>query len=141
MKMTPHEFINLLISRAGLSKEMIEKGRDDLRFINVMQAMEQIHKGKEVLYGNYLETHGRDPELFALMEHFADLKRKYIRAETFIKKRADGDDIPLLELLDTYMDMSVYAAMGVDLIRHLMERVEPKVDDRPGGFDGPTGAD
>ncbi len=122
----------LMIERAGLTTEIIMKGTEDPRLEKVLHAMGVIHKGKEVLYGSYLETHGDDPELFALMEHFADLKRKYIRAEHFMKKRMEGQDIELEELFDTYSDMAVYAAMGIDLIYHIMEKKCAETQDRVG---------
>ncbi len=124
------EIIDLMIERSGLTSEIIDKGAPDPRFSKILSGMTHIHKGKEVLYGSYLETHGDDPELFALMEHFADLKRKYIRAEHFMKKRMEGQDIELEELFDTYSDMAVYAAMGIDLIYYIMEQKCAETQDR-----------
>ena len=111
-----------LISRAGLSKEMVALGKGDQQFSEILAALEAIHKGKQALYGNYLETHGADPLKFCLMEHYGDIKRKFVRSENFMKKLMDGKDIPLSELLDTYSDIAVYGALGVQLILHLMER-------------------
>lgn len=114
--------IDRLIKRAGLTIDMVEKGKRDHYFEEILDGLEMVHRGKEVLYGRYLEIHGSDPQMFALMEHFADLKRKYVRAEHFMKHSMEGVEIDILELYDTYTDMAVYAAMGVQLIEHLMER-------------------
>lgn len=114
--------IKRLVNRAGLDAAMVEMGREDFEFNLITLAMRKIHRGKEVLYGNYLHTHGNDPEKFALMEHFCDVKRKYVRAESFLKATMEGRDIPLDELLDTYADMAVYAVMGIQMILHLERR-------------------
>jgi len=115
----------MLTDRAGLSTEMIQRGVPDEQFENICNALKQIHRGKEVLYGNYLETHGGDPTNFALMEHFADFKRKYVRAEIYIKKRLEGDVHDLSQLLDTYSDAAVYALMGIQMcLKFISERGE-----------------
>ena len=120
-----------MVSRAGLTHELVDKGSDDNEFHQILQGMKLIRKGKEVLYGNYIETHGSDPTNFALMEHFADLKRKYVRAEHFMKLTMSGGDIDINELFDTYSDMAVYAAMGIQLIEHLIERDKNDAQDQP----------
>ena len=111
-----------MLERSGLTMEFIQTGLDDSNFRSILEGMQLIYKGKSVLYGNYIETHGSNPTPFALMEHFADLKRKYIRAEHFMKRTLSGEKIDILELLDTYSDMAVYAAIGVQLIFHLEEK-------------------
>jgi len=113
---------DLMIERAGLSSSILSHGTSDPTFDLVLQGIRQIHNGKEVLYGSYMETHGSDPTLFALMEHFADIKRKFVRAETFLKKNMSGQKIGLVELFDTYVDIAVYGALGVQLLAHLMTR-------------------
>lgn len=116
-------YSQLMIERAGLSHKIIDQGKEDENFLSILHGMALIHKGKEVLYGNYMKTHGNDPENFALMEHYADIKRKWIRADNFMRKRMSGDEsIDLMELLDTYSDIAVYAAMGAQLILHLAHR-------------------
>lgn len=111
-----------MFRRSGLTASLYEKGGSDKSFEEVLQGMKIVHQGKEVLYGHYVETHGSDPKMFALMEHFADIKRKFVRAEHFMKKSLDGEDFDILELFDTYSDIAVYGAMGVQLIAHLIER-------------------
>lgn len=123
--------VDYMLERANLTPAIISLGSSDKRFDVILEGMMLIHKGKEVLYGSYLETHGDDPELFALMEHFADLKRKHVRAEHYMKRRMEGFDIPLEELFDTYSDMAVYAAMGVDLIHYLMEKKSERAPNTP----------
>lgn len=111
-----------MVVRAGLTSHTIGLGSDDPGFTDILGGMSYVHQGKEVLYGKYLETHGSDPEMFALMEHFADIKRKFVRAEQFMKKRMDGKDISIDELFDTYSDLAIYGALGVQLVQHLIER-------------------
>jgi hypothetical protein len=113
---------NYLLERAGLAQEIVDRGQTDQDFNEILDALREIHKGKQVLYGNYLTTHGSDPLKFCLMEHYCDIKRKFVRAENFLKKVMDGQDIPMPELLDTYSDIAVYGALGVQLLFHLMER-------------------
>lgn len=112
----------ILLNRAGITPELLEAGEVDQQFEFILEALGTIHRGKEALYGNYLETHGDEPTNFALVQHFCDLKRKYVRAETFVKKRLDGQHISLEEMLDTYADLAVYGAMGVQLVLHLINR-------------------
>lgn len=112
-----------LIERAGLTQETISKGSFDAEFETILGALIDIHRGKEVLYGNYIKTHGSEPETFSIVQHFCDMKRKYIRAENFVKIKSEKEfDIDLVELIDTYSDLAVYAAMGVQLLIHLKQR-------------------
>lgn len=113
---------DVMVQRAGLDYEMVDRGVDDPDFEAILDGMKLVHQGKEVLYGSYIKTHGDDPKLMALIQHFCDLKRKYVRAETFINKMANGENFPLEELLDTYGDLAVYGAMGIQMIWHLQKR-------------------
>lgn len=128
--MNRQDIIATMVNRAGLTVDISVRSKNDRTFDAIISGLKRIHDGKEVLYGNYIETHGKDPELFALMEHFADLKRKYIRAEHIMKRLAKGEIINKMELFDTYSDMAVYAVMGIQLLIHLEERNEqtPSVD-------------
>lgn len=111
----------LLFARAGLKPRMTELGEEDKMFNAIAETLIAIHRGKEVLYGNYLETHGKEPPQFFLTQHFCDVKRKYVRAENFIRRYVqDKDSIPLEELLDTYSDIAVYAIMGIQAIVKVM---------------------
>ena len=120
--MERHEIVDKLVTRAGLDIETIMKGKPDQIFDTIMAAASAIHQGKEVLYGDYLKTHGSDPVNFSLMAHYADIKRKFVRIEHFVKARLDGSTIPLHEHLDSMMDICVYSAIGVQLILHYMEK-------------------
>jgi hypothetical protein len=110
-----------LLTLAGIK---LEKGPHeiDIRFFSVMLALGEIHSAKSKLYGDYMETHGSEPELMALTQHFCDIKRKFVRAENYIRLRNEGDKIPLDDLLDTYADLAVYGIMGLELIFHILER-------------------
>ena len=117
------EIRDKMLGRAGLGYEWVEEfGKPDPDFYEILKGMSLIHRGKEVLYGEYMQTHGGDPTKFALMEHFADVKRKYVRAENFLKMTLNDKEIDIWELFDTYCDMAVYAAMGVQLVLHITER-------------------
>lgn len=116
------EIKSLLLRRAGLTVDEVSKGKSDPSFENLMNVLSDIHRGKEVLYGSYLETHGSEPENFCLVSHFCDMKRKYVRAENIVKIKSEGGDVGLIELLDTYSDLAVYAVMGVQMIIHLQQR-------------------
>ena len=122
------QVVRLTMERAGLTNEVIELATPDNRFDNIVEALRAVHQGKGVLYGNYIETHGTGPELWCLMGHYMDLKRKGIRAEQFMQKRCAGDVVPIEELLDTYADMAVYAMLGIQLIIHLNNKVTPVAD-------------
>lgn len=110
----------LLLKRAGLSPEHIAKGRDDAEFRAILEALAAIRRGKEVLYGDYMQTHGESPT--ALVEHYCDVKRKFVRAQGFVAKRLEGDKIDLHELLDTYSDLAVYSVLGIKLLRHMIAK-------------------
>ena len=112
----------LIIDRAGLSQAEVAAGKADPDFEAIVDALVDVHRGKEVLYGNYMETHGSEPENFCLIQHFCDTKRKYVRAENFVKLKADNKSVELVQLLDTYADMAVYSIMGVQMVMHLMNR-------------------
>lgn len=116
----------LIVERAGLTQKDIEQGKPDQVFETIVAALVDVHRGKEVLYGNYMETHGSEPENFCIIQHFCDTKRKYVRSENFVKLKADNKDVELVQLLDTYADMAVYSIMGVQLIMHLMTRGKTK---------------
>lgn len=94
----------------------------DIKFFSLALALGEIHSAKGKLYGNYIETHGSEPELMSLTQHFCDIKRKFVRAENYIRLRNEGDKIPLDDLLDTYSDLAVYGIMGLELIFHILER-------------------
>lgn len=119
--LTDDEF-DLLFKRAGIDTLKDFGGTSDDIFRSITNVILDIHGDKSFLYGNYIETHGNDPELMCLFEHFSDLKRKFVRAENYIRKRADGVNIDIEELLDTYLDLAVYGALGVQLILHLRRR-------------------
>lgn len=111
-----------LLKRAGITKELLKEAEDDPIFFEILESLGAIHAGKAVLYGDYMETHGVDPEMFCLIQHFCDLRRKFLRAENFIKMRAEGRQIDKMELLDTYSDIAVYGMLGIQLLDHLEKR-------------------
>ncbi len=110
-----------LIERSGLSVEIIAAGEHDPEFADIVGALNDIHQGKQVLYGDYVKTHGSESPSFTLLQHFCDLKRKYVRAEHFIKLQLNNDAPPIEELLDTYADMAVYSVMGIQAINRILK--------------------
>ena len=125
--LSEQQITQLLVQRAGLTPADVEMGKPDFQFESILRGLVDIHRGKEVLYGNYMETHGSEPENFCLVQHFCDTKRKYVRAENFVKLKSDGKDLDLMQLLDTYSDLAVYAAMGIQLTLHLIERKKNEI--------------
>lgn len=118
---------DILLKRAGIPEKTLHNSYSpDPDFTMIMDALKRIHTFKGELYGDYQETHGNQPAMMALIEHHCDMKRKAIRAQNFISKMASGDPVDLDDLLDTYSDLAVYAAMGVQLIFHLKDREGPK---------------
>lgn len=106
-----------LIRRAGLSTDLISGGDPRPSFDAVLIAMSKIRRGKEALYGSFIENKKGDSVNFALIGHFVDMRRKWARANTFIQGKFEEDkDFEIEELLDTYIDLAVYAALGVQLI-------------------------
>ena len=118
--LTKLDVVGLLLKRAGLDFEA--GGVINPEFEKILEAMLWIHTGKSIQYGDYIKTHGSDPIDFCLMEHYADVKRKFVRADNFLRQKLSGGKIPIEELLDTYTDLAVYGALGVQLVMHLMER-------------------
>lgn len=116
-----------LIKFSGMSTEEINqasKVKQDQDFEMIIETLKEIHRAKGVLYGNYIETHGCDPELLALTEHYADVKRKFVRADNYMKQRHNGKDLSPTLLIDTYMDMAVYSILGIQLAMEKAERRE-----------------
>ena len=110
----------LIIKRSELLPKDIADGKDDLLFDEILRAMRDVHRGKENIYGNYLETHDDEEIATRLLQHFFDVKRKYIRASNFLAKNPMNlDKIDCTQLLDTYMDLAIYSVMGVQLLLHL----------------------
>ena len=116
-----------MLRRAGLTNDIIRLGIEDEHFREVLETMLTIHTGKQVLYGDYQEKHGDEPRLFSLMLIYSDIKRKFTRIENYMLAAAAGKTtIPVEELLDTYMDIAVYGAMGVELIQNMLEKERGK---------------
>ncbi len=112
-----------LIEKSGLTQKEIDSGTNDEDIRIIMDALLEIRQGKEFLHGNYVNTHGQDDYKYALMQHFMDTKRKYLRADHFIKKLISEGEDPDIELLyDTYADLALYAILGVQLVKHLEQR-------------------
>lgn len=111
---------DLLVKRAGLTADVLAKGETDAEFGAILGALAAIRSGKEVLYGDYIVTHGSSPT--ALIEHYCDVKRKFVRAQGFMERRMRGEQIALEELVDTYSDLAVYSALGIKLLLHLMAK-------------------
>ncbi len=133
--MKPEHIIAMMRDRAGVTSMLAQASPPSEDFVAILEGMKDIHRAKTILYGNYIKTHGSDPQLFALMEHFSDIKRKYVRAEHFMKLVMSGKDMSTDELFDTYSDLAVYAAMGVQLLIHLGERDQNEQASSPGILD------
>lgn len=118
----------LLLKRAGLSEADVAAGRTDNLFNDIADILKDIHKGKEVLYGDYLITHGSDSDKLFLLQHFCDLKRKYVRYENYSKRVLENKDVDIYELLDTLSDLAVYSIMGLQMVDELLKREQERKD-------------
>lgn len=94
----------------------------------ILGALYHVHRGKGVLYGNFINNKKNSPELLAIIEHYCDIKRKWVRINNIIHKLSNfGPQNPVeeisesdlkLALFETYTDLAVYSAMGLELIHH-----------------------
>lgn len=111
--------------RAGVHPDALESDSEEVfEFNSFANAMCSIHAAKAIHYGDYLKTHGDESvELFAV-QHFCDIKRKYVRAKTFIERMTRGESVDFTDLLDTYSDLAVYAVMGLQMAFHCREKTQ-----------------
>ena len=100
----------------------------DTNFDLVLSTVRKIHYGKGLIYGEYSKNIGEIencPHDERMYSSFMDLKRKFNRILPIIKNmKADELNIKQTEqLLDTYIDLSVYALMGVvELAKHKADK-------------------
>lgn len=121
-----------LLKRAGITDELLAASKKpDVEFEEIVDTLKLIHQGKAVLYGNYIESHKNDGDLLMLVEHYADLKRKYVRVDNFVKKMVnEGEKISYEEQLDSFSDLAVYSLLGIQVALYLRkkERMEKTSD-------------
>lgn len=94
------------------------------RFLEIINGFASIHQGKSEHYGDYIASLDLDntPEAMTLAHLHSDIKRKWTRLDSLIKKRvAGGCNIDFDDLIDTLSDMGVYSAMCIDAIVELQE--------------------
>ena len=106
-----------LIAMASITADDISAGEADIVFDEILVTLRDIHRGKGVLYGDYIKTHGSAKLTMAAIQHFCDIKRKFVRAENIVNDLSEiRDETRIRALLDTYCDMAVYAIMGIHLV-------------------------
>lgn len=112
-----------LEQRAGVHEDAQEASTEECaEFNSLADTLCRIHAVKAIHYGDYLKTHGDETkELFAT-QHFCDIKRKYVRAKTFIERMTRGETVDFHDLLDTYSDLAVYAVMGLQMAFSVIEK-------------------
>lgn len=112
-----------LEQRAGVHEDAQEASTEECaEFNSLADTLCRIHAVKANHYGDYLKTHGDETkELFAV-QHFCDIKRKYVRAKNFIERMTRGESVDFHDLLDTYSDLAVYAVMGLQMAFHCIEK-------------------
>lgn len=115
-----------LLTRASIHPDAVgAETMETKEFKELVDALQRIYAVKATHYGSYIATHGQDsPQLFAT-EHFCDIKRKYVRAKTFIERMTRGEVVDFTDLLDTYSDLAVYAIMGLQMAFHCREKMQP----------------
>ena len=83
----------------------------------------KIHWQKYTLARAYcmgtMKTRSQEPENFALLSLFFDVKRKYVRFENMAKMIASGEKLSHDEIIDTLSDLAVYGVMGLMLMDYL----------------------
>lgn len=118
-----YEQIEELMRRASVVPEAPEAETDEQQqFRALANALVSIHGAKAVHYGDYLKTHGDESVQLFAVQHFCDIKRKYVRAKTFIERMTRGEKIDFTDLLDTYSDLAVYAIMGLQMAFHCRDK-------------------
>lgn len=124
-----------LETRAGVYPDSPKADTDETQQFNMLvSCLMNIYSAKAVHYGSYIKTHGDDsPQLFAV-EHFCDIKRKYVRAKTFIERMTRGELVDFTDLLDTYSDLAVYAVMGLQMVFHCREKMQGAQDEPYAGL-------
>lgn len=120
-----YDKVSELLTRASVSDSSPQASTDEQhQFRMFADAMTQIHGAKAIHYGDYIKTHGSDtPQIFAT-EHYCDIKRKYVRAKTFVERMTRGEAVDFTDLLDTYSDLAVYAIMGLQMAFHCREKMD-----------------
>ena len=117
---------SLILSKSGVtdSSPQVSHSEEHHQYAVFSDVLVKIHGAKAVQYGDYLKTHGDETSQLFAMQHFCDIKRKYVRAKVFMERMARGEDVNFEELLDTYSDLAVYAIMGLQMAFHCMEKTE-----------------
>lgn len=129
------EIINALVARASLTDAIVAKGKSDPDFDSILQGLSAIHKGKEVGYGSYKKANESVPVDFRIIFHYADMRRKFIRLENLAMQATKKDGgVDFFDLLDTYSDLAVYAAMGLQMIFDICLDKEEKKAKPPTNF-------
>lgn len=118
-----------LEERASVIEGAPEAETEEVHQFNYFcDSFKRIHAAKAVHYGDYIKTHGDEtPQLFAV-QHFCDIKRKYVRAKTFVERMTRGEQVDFTDLLDTYSDLAVYAIMGLQMAFHCREKMQPELE-------------
>lgn len=120
--MVKTDFNSKLLKLSGLSEEILEKAEVNQDFKSIQETLAKINAGKGVLYGDYIETRSKEPENFALLSLFFDVKRKYVRFENAAKMISEGEQLSHAEIIDTLSDLAVYSVMGLMLMKYLEEK-------------------
>lgn len=120
-----HNIIELLTSISGVDNVKPSVDISKSQMTSILIAMEYIFYQKDGKYGNFLDNADSE-EKVALFEHYIMVKRKYSRLATYSKARLKGEELPLDGVLDTYLDLAIYSAMGVLLVLTLMEKLDEK---------------
>jgi len=117
---------SLILSKSGVtdSSPQVSHSEEHHQYAVFSDVLVKIHGAKAVQYGDYLKTHGDETSQLFAMQHFCDIKRKYVRAKVFMERMARGEDVNFEDLLDTYSDLAVYAIMGLQMAFHCMEKTE-----------------
>jgi hypothetical protein len=111
------------MERAGVDPGTLPFEMDtDTPFFKLLEMINDIKFAKEHEYGDYVANQmATSSSRLSIFGHFVNIRRKFMRAEHIVEKIVDREATPDA-LIDTYVDMAVYALLGVQLAYELKQR-------------------
>lgn len=115
--MSTETLCDRLTRLASVTKEDIDKGTINPRFLEALSAYEQISRGKQTHYGDYVKNLAGEPPLLQTIQLYCEVKRKFHRFDNMVKRMATGDaSVRCDELLEVMADLGVYTIKGIELL-------------------------
>jgi hypothetical protein len=112
-----------------ITQEMQDGFQDVLNpsheFVLMVNTLADIFAYKNKMYGNFYANADED-DTVAIFEQYMMIKRKFSRLANYAKRRITGEKLPLEQVLDTMIDLSIYSIMGMMLVLNRMEKANAK---------------